>query len=147
MRRVTVDNYRGDRYYQRVVSAVGGILERCDVVAPLDVFIALGLLDADAVRQWRDGHIAFLERALRCNLSVASRILRILRLHAHDLDLRPSSTVYRRRSRHGGAALRFTKTGERNLEAAYARHFVRVQSKHRDQPPNTALEPAAPMRT
>jgi len=129
MRRITVNNYRSDRYYQRVVRAVGEILERCDVVTPLEVFIALGLLDAEAVARWRAGHIEFLERAIRCNLSVAGRILRILRLHAHDLDLRPSSIVYRRRSRHGRAALRFTKTGDRNVEAAYARHFVRVQSK------------------
>jgi hypothetical protein len=147
MRRITVDNYRSDRYYQRVVRAVGDILEYRDVVTPVDVFIALGLLDAEAVARWRNGHIEFLERAIRCNLSVASRILRILRLHAHDLNLRPSSTVYRGRSHHGRAVLHFTKTGERNLEAAYARHFVRVQSKRRQQPPNSALEPSAPMRT
>jgi hypothetical protein len=40
-----------------------------------------------------------------------------------------------------------TKTGDRNVEAAYARHFVRVQSKRAHQPPNSALEPSAPMRT
>lgn len=137
-KRITVDNYRSDKYYERVVGAVAAILKRRDVVTPLDVFLEIGLLDMEAVARWRAGHILFLERAIGCNLSVASRILRILRLHAHDLNLRPSSTVYRRRSRHGRVALRFTKTGEPSIEAAYARHFVRARSTRARQPPNNA---------
>ena len=88
MRRITVPNYRRDKHYRRVVDG-RWVLERTDVVIPVEVFVAMGLLDAVAAAEWRAGRIDFLERAVRCNLAVASRILRILRLHTHDLNLRP----------------------------------------------------------
>jgi hypothetical protein len=147
MKRVTAGNYRSDKYYGRVVRVVAAILERRDVITPLELFLEMGLLDADAVAHWRAGRLPFLERAIRCNLAAASRILRILRLHAHELNLRPSSTVYRRQARGGRVALRFTKTGEPGIEAAYARHFVRVRPDGAQQPPNSAMEPAAPPDT
>jgi hypothetical protein len=39
MKSVTVDNYRGDKYYPRVVRAVAKILSRSNVVAPVDVLL------------------------------------------------------------------------------------------------------------
>jgi len=50
-----------------------------------------------------------------CNLTRLGRILRILRMHAHDLNLVPREERY---------SHRFTKSGDRGLEQAYARHFV-----------------------
>ena len=66
----------------------------------------------------------YLEHAIRCNLTRLSRLLRILRFHAHELNLVPTQAVYRRHGKGPKQALRFTKTGDPNLEAAYARHFV-----------------------
>jgi hypothetical protein len=37
--------------------------------------------------------VAYLEHVINCNLSRLSRLLRILRFHAHDLNLKPSLTV------------------------------------------------------
>lgn len=53
-----------------------------------------------------------------------ARLLRILRMHAHELNLVPSETVYIRRTGGPKTRLRFTKTGDPPVEAAYARHFV-----------------------
>ncbi len=66
----------------------------------------------------------YLEEIIECNLSRLCRPLRILRFHAHDLNLVPSVTVYRRRGKGPKQRLRFNKTGEPRLEEAYARHFV-----------------------
>ena len=66
----------------------------------------------------------YLEAVIHCNLTRLSRLLRILRFHAHDLNLVPSATVYRRWGKGPKQRLRFTKTGDPNLEEAYARHFV-----------------------
>ena len=44
--------------------------------------------------------------------------------HAHDLDLKPSLTEYKRWSKGSRPLLRFSKTGDHNIEDAYARHFV-----------------------
>jgi hypothetical protein len=45
-------------------------------------------------------------------------------MHAHDLDLKPSLTVYKQWTKGPRPLLRFSKTGDHNIEDAYARHFV-----------------------
>jgi hypothetical protein len=134
MKRITIENYRADKYYARVVRAVDAILARQETVSPTEVFVEMGLLSVPAIEEWRAGRLPFLERAIQCNLSAASRILRLLRMHAHDLNLRPSGTVYVRRTRGGRLRLRFTKSGDLKLEEAYACHFTKVVSKRKRQP-------------
>ena len=58
------------------------------------------------------------------NLTRLSRLLRILRFHAHDLNLVPSWTAYVHWGKGPKQRLRFTKTGEPKLEKVYATHFV-----------------------
>ena len=99
MKKITVANYRQDPYYARIVKAVEGLLREKGFVAPLELFIRMDLLSPESVENWRRGRIAHLERAMRCNLAKAGRILRILRMHAHDLDLKPSLTECKRRSK------------------------------------------------
>jgi hypothetical protein len=102
---------------------VAAILEKGKVVTPVDVLVRMGLLTPENLEEWRRGRIPYLEQVIDCNLTRLSRLLRILRLHVHDLNLVPSETVYvcygNRRQR-----LRFTKTGDAKLEQAYARHFI-----------------------
>jgi hypothetical protein len=50
-------------------------------------------------------------------------------MHARDLDLKPSPTVYKRWTKGSRPLLRFSKTGDHNMEAAYARHFVSPRKK------------------
>ena len=129
MKKITLDNYRTDKYYLRIVRAVEVLLARGDVVAPVEVFVEMKLLSPESVNDWRRGRVPCLERVIRCNLSEASRVLRVLRLHVHDLNLRPSITVYMRHGKGAKSRLRFSKSGELPLEEAYSRHFVRVRSK------------------
>ena len=125
MRKITIENYRAQKDYPRIVVAVAQVLARQRSVSPVDVFLGMGLLDADDLSKWKRGATPYLERVLRCNLPRASGILRILRFHAHDLNLGPSITRYM----HRKSALRFSKTGEAPLEEAYARHFVVIGKK------------------
>ena len=106
------------------MKAVEGLLREKGFVAPLELFIRMDLLSPESAEDWRRGRIPYLERVIRCNLGKASRILRILRMHAHDLDLKPSLTVYKRWTKGSRPLLRFSKTGAHNIEDAYARHFV-----------------------
>ena len=131
MKQSTVENYRSDKYYPGVVRAVNLILARGDCVSPIELFIEMGLLSVESVAEWRAGRVPFLERGIQCNLSAASRILRLLRMHAHDLNLRPSGTAYVRRTRGGRLRLRFTKSGDLKVEEAYARHFVKLVNKRK----------------
>ena len=124
MMKVTVENYRKDKYYPKVVRAVEALLANDDVVTPIDVFIRLELLSKADVESWRLGHVPYLEKVIHCSLSKASRILRILRMHVHDLNMRSSHTAYVKWGKGERTPLRFSKTGDPNLEEAYSRHFL-----------------------
>jgi len=122
--KVSVDTYRDDILYPRVVQAVEKLLARGKVVAPVDVLVQMGLLEPKRLEDWRLGRVPYLEAVVDCNLTRLSRLLRILRFHAHDLKLVPSVTAYMRWGKGPKQRVRFTKTGEPKLEEAYARHFV-----------------------
>ena len=122
-------NYKQDAYYAPIVRAVENLLREKGSVAPVELFIRMDLLSPESAEDWRRGRISYLERVIRCNLSKASRILSILRMHAHDSDLKPSLTVYKRWTKGSRPLLRFSKTGDRNIEEAYARHFVSPRKK------------------
>ncbi len=65
----------------------------------------------------------YLERVATANLAKLSIALRMLRGWAHRNGLTPSETVYVAwtRDRH---RLRFTKTGDVNIERAYRTHWI-----------------------
>jgi hypothetical protein len=121
---VGIDTYREDPLYPRIARAVATILERGKVVAPVDVLVAMGLLKVEHLEDWRLGRVPYLERVIHCNLTRLSRLLRILRFHAHELKLVPSGTGYMRWGKGPKQRLRFTKSGDPKLEEAYGRHFV-----------------------
>ena len=93
---LSIDTYREHRLYPRVKRSVADILQRSKVVAPIDVLVGMGLLTPKHIEDWRRGRVPYLERVINCNLPRLSRILRILRFHAHDLNLKPSFTAYMR---------------------------------------------------
>lgn len=90
---------------------------------PIAVFSKMGLLSPKMIEDWRFGRVPYLEKVLQCNLFKASRILR---LHAHALNLKPSQTVYKKFGRGKKLTLQFSKTGDPNLEESYSRHFIRL---------------------
>ena len=121
---VNVGNYRDDPLYPRIQKAVAAVLATSKVVAPVDVLVRMGLLKPEQLQDWRHGRIPYLERVILGNLSRLSRLLRILRFHAHDLNLKPSVTVYMKWGKGAKHRLRFSKTGDPHLEEAYSQHFV-----------------------
>ena len=124
MPKLSVTNYRQDQLYARIVHATDDILRRGKVVTPVDVLVGMDLLTRKQLEDWRLGRTPYLERVINCNLVRLARVLRILRFHAHDLNLKPSLTVYVRSGSGPKQRLRFTKTGDPRLEEAYATHFV-----------------------
>lgn len=121
---MNVGTYRADPLHPRIVRAVDALLARGKVVAPVDVLVSMDLLTADRLQAWRRGELPYLERVIDCNLPRLSRLLRILRFIAHDLNLQPSPTVYLRQGKGGRLPLRFSKSGDPKLEQAYSTHFV-----------------------
>jgi hypothetical protein len=136
-KRISAHDFRDDPMFQRIERVVADLLARGNVVTPVDVLIGMGLLRPDRLSDWRCGRVPYLERLIDCNLSRLSRLLRILRFHAHDLGLKPSATVYNRHGKGPKRRLRFTKSGDARLESAYATHFVRPG--RRPVPPTDAV--------
>jgi hypothetical protein len=128
-----VTSYRRDSLYPRIVRAVEPLLAHGKVVAPVDVLIGRRLLTPAKLEDWRFGRVPYLEKVIDCNLRRLSRLLQILRFHAHDLKLVPSTTAYMRRGKGPKQHLRFTKTGDRKLEEVYSLHFVRPGNGRRDE--------------
>lgn len=117
-------SYREDPLYPRIARAVDDLLRRGNVVAPVNVLVAMELLTLERLEDWRFGRVPFLERVVNCNLTRLGRLLRVLRFHAHDLNLKPSWTAYMRWGKGPKQPLRFTETGNPKVEEAYATHFV-----------------------
>jgi len=47
------------------------------------------MLEKKKLKDWKEGRAPYLEKVLSGSLSKLSRILRILRFHVHDLNLKP----------------------------------------------------------
>ena len=120
MYRVTLQNYKEDKYYPKVAEVCSIILENSREIAPIDVFQRLGVLSKSSLGKWRDGDVPYLEKVLHCNLSRANRILCIFSFHAHDLNMGPKPTAYKR----NGKDLQFSKTGNKKSEDSYSKHFI-----------------------
>ncbi len=133
MKQVTVNTYRQDTYYPRVVRAVAKILSRSDVVAPVEVLMEMGNLTEKNHEAWYHGQVPYLERVFEGSLSKANRILRIIGFHVHDLNMLPRRTVYHQWGKGKNRILRFSKSGNEGVEDAYSMHYVwnRSQEKKR----------------
>jgi hypothetical protein len=133
MKHITVSTYRKDKYYPRVVRAVGKLLARADVIAPTDILIEIGNLSKKNYKVWRKGQVPYLERVFEGSLSKANRILRIIGFHLHDLNMVSRQTVYHQWGKGGNRILRFSKSADPNIEKAYSRHYSGNQSPQKKQ--------------
>lgn len=120
--RPTIATFREDQLYPKIARAVREILAVEKVVTPVAVVQKLGWLSPVNLERWRRGEVAALEHVVTANLSKVGRCLRILHMHAHDLSLVGSVTVHA--ARGSRRRLRFSKTGDAGVEAAWSRHFV-----------------------
>ena len=125
MKKITGSNYKKDKLYPAVACAIAEIMKTEDVITTVDVLMRMDRIDKKAYEDWRFGRIPYLERVLLGSLGKANRILRILRLHAESLQLVPSQTVYRKWGKgKKRIILRFSKSGDPNLEKAYSTHYL-----------------------
>ena len=131
MKQVTVNTYRQDKYYPRIVRAVATILSRSDVVAPVEVLLEMGNLTQKNHEAWCRGQVPYLERVFEGNLSKANRILHIIGFHVHDLNLVPRRTVYHQWGKGKKHILRFSKSGNEGVEEAYSTHYVWNRSQEK----------------
>lgn len=111
------------RLERKIATVAASALSARQVVTPVEILIGIGWLTTAQVEDWRRGRVPYLERVATANLAKLSTALRLLHGWAQRNRLTPSETIYVAwtRDRH---RLRFTKTGDTNLERAYRTHWI-----------------------
>ena len=107
----------------RVVKAANAALAAQGYVSPIDVLAGIGWLDARSLEQWRRGQIDCLEHAVQTNLPRISESMKLFRSWARERHLSESPTHYVARGPQR-QALRFSRSGDPAIEAAYQTHWV-----------------------
>ncbi len=146
-RKPTVETYRQDKHYPRVVAAMTSILTRGDIVEAVDVFIEMKLLSKENYENWRRGRAPYLEAVVNAGLGKLSTILRLIGFHAHDLKMVPCPTVYHQWGKGRKRILRFSKTGIKRMETVYSRNYKWSRSAARKVEMITALGAIRPTGT
>jgi hypothetical protein len=121
-----------DRLHQRVARAAEEALAERAVVAPIDVLVGLGWLGPRSVDAWRQGRVASLEAVVQAGPGKVSAAMELLRGWARARELQASETAYVARSR-GRPALRFSESGDPEIERAYRTHWVSPELSERQR--------------
>lgn len=114
----------------KVHSAVYHQCQQRGYAAPADVLVDIGTLPKQKYEDWRFGKVRYLEAACTCNLKKLSFIMKQIRAYAKKAGLKPSFCYYKRwgvKKKHGQKPvipLRFSKSGNPEIEKAYATHYA-----------------------
>lgn len=92
--------------------------------APVDVMMDIGVLSKQKYEDWRFGRAAFLEGVCTVNLRKLSLVMHQMRSYAVKENLKASVCCYKRWGKHKTMSLRFSKSGNPDIEKWYATHFV-----------------------
>jgi hypothetical protein len=110
---------------KKLTNITSALLREKGYISLVDVFIGLGYLSEKDVEEWRMKRIPYLEKCIGVNLSKASYIVKTVRSNCIKGKLRESYTSYKSWGKGKKSALRFSKSGQSNIEVAYATHFTK----------------------
>ncbi len=114
----------------RVVRAAEQALADKHYVTPIDVLVGLGWLAPSHLDRWRQGRVEHLEGVTNAGLSKISTAMQVFRGWARDHGLTPSETDYVARTRDR-RRLRFSVSGDPDIERAYRTHWVAPELSER----------------
>jgi len=111
------------------------LMKEKGMITAVDVFMSLGVLSKTDYERWRRGEIPYLERVCKINLRKLSEINREMRVFAEKNKLKPSWAYYKQWSNGKfknkpvkSIKLRFSKSGDENIERQYATHYISKQT-------------------
>lgn len=94
------------------------------IVISVDVLMKLDCLSIKDYEDWRFGRVDYLEKVCNTNLSKLTLINKTIRKTAKNLKLKPSWTAYNKFGKGAKSKLKFSKSGNKNIEEAYATHYI-----------------------
>ncbi len=108
----------------QIHNAIYKSLQQKGYAAPVEVLMDIGVLAKRDYEEWRFGKVPFLEKDCHANLRQLSEIMREIRAYAATNKLRASWTLYHQYGQNKKNKLRFSKSGDEKIEAAYATHYI-----------------------
>ena len=94
------------------------------LVCAVDILMQLNYLTKKDYEDWRFGRVNYLEKVCNINLSKLTLINKLIRKYATELGLKGSWTGYNKYGKGVKHRLRFSKSGDKNIEDRYATHYI-----------------------
>ena len=124
---------RGD-LTKKMNEASSKLLREKGYISFIDVLMKIGKLKKEDYEEWRFCRIPYLEKAITVNLAKVNHMLRTLHENARRGGLKPSKTVYMSWGKGAKTRLRFSKSGDPNIEEAYSTHFLKPKAADKAAP-------------
>jgi len=109
---------------KRIKQIISELSDEKGYVCSIDVLIGLKYLSKIDYEKWRNRQVEYLEKICQTNLGKLTTINKIIRQVAAKMNLEPSLTVYKKYGKGQKQRLRFSKSGDFNIEKAYSTHFL-----------------------
>jgi len=109
---------------KKVKNSVNSLRYEKGFVCAVDVLQKLDYLSKKDYEDWRFGRIDYLEKVCNANLHKLTLINKTIKKTAKDLKLDESWTGYNQYGKGLKRRLRFSKSGNENIEKAYATHYI-----------------------
>ena len=109
---------------QAAIAAADRCLKVKGYISIVDVLMELGKLSREDYERWRFRQVPFLERVLHGNLAQLNAMLRAVQTNSASGQMKASWTAYVSWGKGKRQPLRFSKSGDANLERAYATHYL-----------------------
>lgn len=109
---------------QEVKRLVNSLRYEKGLVCAVDILQRLDYISKKDYEDWRFGRIDYLEGVCNANLSKLTLINKTIKKTAIDLKLDESWTGYNQYGKGKNSKLRFSKSGNENIEKVYATHYI-----------------------
>ncbi|MBD0383978.1 hypothetical protein [Paenibacillus sedimenti] len=113
----------------KVRNTVHRLVHEKGYASSIDLFVQMEKISPKLVEEWRFGRVPYLERVLQGNLGQLNYIMAKFKETAKEMGLTPSNTAYMRWGKGPKQPLRFSKSGDANVERHYSTHFVANKNK------------------
>lgn len=110
---------------KKMNDASSELLREKGYISFVDILLKMGVLKNEDYEAWRFRKVPNLEQVIAVNLSKINLMLRTLHQNARKGGLRPSKTGYVAWGKGPKTPLKFSKSGDENIEEAYRTHFLR----------------------
>ena len=103
------------------------IIEEKGYLSSIDVLLKLDYLSEKDYENWRFGKVEYLEKVCGTNLKKLSTINKTIKEISGQRNLKKSWTAYDKYGKGKKIRLRFSKSGNKQIEEAYATHYINIE--------------------